>query len=337
MRPIEIVVALLFAIVPLVALARRVNVAYPIVLVVGGLLLGFIPYLPRVELPPDIVLLVFLPPLLYWEALRAPTGTMREEAGLIRTLVIGLVLATMAAVALVAHAIIPHMPWGVAFVLGAVVAPTDAVAFSPLAARYGVPHRTLAVVEAEGLLNDASALVFYGVAVTAVVSGTFSLRGAALEFALSCAGAIAIGVAVGALVTAVWRRIHDADLQVAVSILAPFLAYLPARQLGISGALAVVTLGLYVNRRAPEVLTPEARQRSNGFWQTAAFLMNTLVFLLVGLELHAILGRLAVYSRLGLVTMALAVSLTVILVRIVWLFGQRYASGAHRRLAERAG
>ena len=335
MRRIDIVVALLVAIIPLVAVARRANVAYPIVLVVAGLVLGFVPHLPHIELPPAVVLLVFLPPLLYTEALTAPAGVMRTEAGIIRTLVIGLVVATMTGVAIVAHAIVPHMSWAAAFVLGAVVAPTDAVAFSPLASRLGVPRRTIAIVQAEGLLNDASALVFYSVAVAAVVSGTFSLRVALLQFVISCVAAIALGVALGYLVAAAWRRIRDIELQVAISILAPFLAYLPAHALGLSGVLAVVTLGLYVSRYAPSVLTPEARLRSNGFWETAAFLMNALIFLLVGLQLHAVLARLAVYSRLRLVLMALAIGTTVIALRFVWLLGQRYVLRLRHRIAER--
>ena len=337
MRRLDIVVALLFAIIPLVAVARRANVAYPIVLVVAGLALGFVPHLPRIELPPDVVLLVFLPPLLYCEALTAPTAVMRAEAGIIRTLVIGLVIATMTGVAIVAHALVQNLSWAAAFVLGAVVAPTDAVAFSPLASRLGVPRRTIAIVQAEGLLNDSSALVFYTVAVAAVVSGTFSLRLAVLQFAVSCVAAIALGIALGYLVALAWRRIRDVDLQVAVSILAPFLAYLPAHALGISGVLAVVSLGLYVNRYAPSVLTPEARIRSNGFWETAAFLMNALIFLLVGLQLHAVLVRLAVYSRLRLALIALAVGTTVIAIRFAWLFAQRYVLRLRQRIAERPG
>lgn len=260
MRRIQIVVALLCAVVPLVALARRSNVAYPVVLVVAGLSIGFVPYLPSIGLPPDVVLLVFLPPLLYWEALRAPASTMRRDAGFIRTLVIGLVLATAAGVAAVAHALVPHLPWNAAFVLGAIVAPTDAIAFAPVAARLGVPHRTIAIVEAEGLLNDATALVLYAVAVEAVVSGSFTFRAAVFGFVVSCVAAIVFGLVLGRLVRFVWARLRAPDLQVTVSILAPFAAYLPAHALGTSGVLAVVTLGLYVNRYAARVLTPEARQ-----------------------------------------------------------------------------
>jgi Na+/H+ antiporter len=313
----------MFIAVPLVALARRSNVAYPIVLVIGGLALGFVPGLPSVKLPPDTILLVFLPPMLYWEALNAPLGAIAENAGLIRTLVVGLVIVTMGGVAVVAHAMIPQLPWPAAFVLGAVVAPTDAVAFSAIGARLGVAHRTIAVIEAEGLLNDATALVFYAAAVAAVVSGTFSLRATLIAFVVSCVVAVALGAAVGALMIFGWRIVRDADLQVAVSVLAPFLAYLPAHELGISGVLAVVTAGIVINRFAPDVLTPKARERAAGFWQTTVFLMNSLIFILVGLQLHPILSALSVYSRGRLILIALAVSAVVVVVRIVWLLGQR--------------
>jgi Na+/H+ antiporter len=334
MRRIDIVVALLFVIVPLVAVARRANVAYPIVLVVGGLALGFVPGLPVINLPPDVVLLVFLPPLLYWEALNAPLGAIAENAGIIRTLVVGLVIATTAGVAVVAHALVPHMPWAAAFVLGAVVAPTDAVAFSSIGSRLGVAHRTIAVIEAEGLFNDATALVFYASAVAAVVSGTFSARATLVAFVVSCIGAVALGAAVGALIVAVWRTVRDADLQIAVSVLAPFLAYLPAHDLGISGVLAVVTAGLVINRYAHGVLTPDARERGAGFWQTTVFLMNALIFIVVGLQLHPILTALSVYSRSRLLLIALTISAVVIGIRIAWLFGQRAVF--RYRIAERA-
>ena len=290
---------------------------------VGGLALGFVPGLPVIRLPPETVLLVFLPPLLYWEAINAPLEAFAQNAGLIRTLVVGLVIVTMVCVAVVVHAMVPTMPWSVAFVLGAVVAPTDAVAFSAIGARLGVPHRTIAVIEAEGLLNDATALVFYASAVAATVSGTFSLRVTLLAFVLSCLAAVLIGGLVGALTILVWRAIRDADLQIALSVMAPFLAYVPTHDLGASGVLAVVTTGLTINRFAPGVLTPAARERGAGFWQMAVFLMNALIFILVGLQLHPILTALSVYSRGRLILIALAVSAVVIGVRVAWLFGQR--------------
>jgi CPA1 family monovalent cation:H+ antiporter len=334
MGRLDVAIALLFVIVPLVALARRINVAYPIVLVVSGLALGFVPGLPVIPLSPDVVLLLFLPPLLYWEALQAPVRAMRENSGVVRSLVFGLVIATTTAVAVVAHAIVPHLPWPVAFVIGAVVSPTDAVAFAPVAERIGVPTRTIAVIEAEGLLNDATALIIYASAVAAVASGTFSLRMTALAFVGSAIASVAFGLAVGVLITFVWRRLRDTDLQTAISIVAPFIAYLPAHAWGISGVLAVVTASLYVNRIAIGSMTAEARRRAIGFGQTVTFVMNTAIFLLVGLQLHPVLAALSVYSRKSLVLMALAISATVVAVRFVWIFGQRAIFGARTRIAD---
>jgi len=336
MRRIDLVVALLLAVIPLVAFARRLGIAYPIVLVLGGLALGFVPHVPAIHLPPDVVLVVFLPPLLYWEALSAPVATMRAQAGIVRTLVVGLVIATTVGVALVAHAIVPHMPWSSAFVLGAIVAPTDAVAFSAMAKHLGIPHRTVAVVEAESLLNDATALVFYASAVAAAVSGTFLLRNVVFAFLISSICAIALGLFVGVFVRTLWRHVRDADLQIAISVIAPFLAYLPAERLGISAVLAVVTTGLFVNRFARDTLTIEARQRATGFWQTVAFLMNVLIFMLVGLQLHPVLDGLSSYSRFALVAMAVTIAMTVITIRIAWLFAQRYVLRLPYRFAERA-
>ena len=324
MRRLDTVVALLLAVIPLVALARHLRVPYPIVLVLGGLLLGFVPGLPIIRLPPDVVLVVFLPPLLYWESLTSSLGEMRAQAGLVRTLVVGLVVVTMTSVALVAHAIVPHLPWSSAFVLGAIVAPTDTVAFAVIAKRLALPHRTAAIVEAESLLNDATALVFYGAAVAAAVSGIFVLRAVIVSFVVSSLAAIALGIAVGAFVRLMWRFVHDSDLQMAISVLAPFLAYLPAYSAGISGVLAVVAAGVVVSGAPAGTLGAETRARSVGFWETIAFLMNAIIFVLVGLQLHPVLDALRPYSHLVLLEMALAIAATVIVVRVAWLFAQRY-------------
>jgi CPA1 family monovalent cation:H+ antiporter len=321
---VEVFVALLFVIVPLVAIGKRINVAYPIVLVLGGLAIGFLPGMPSFELPPDVVLVSFLPPLLYWEAISAPVGAMRSSVGFIRTLVVGLVVATTCAVAAVAHALVPNLPWSVAFVMGAVVAPTDAVAFAPVASRFGVPHRTIAIIEAEGLLNDASALVIYGVAIAAVSSGSFSLSQAIVQFVFSVVSSIVLGVAVAWIAIVAWRRIRDTDLQTVISVIVPYLAYLPAWKFGISGVLAVVACGLVINRFAVGALTPESRERSRGFWRTVAFIMNAVIFLLVGLQLHPVLAGLSVYSRRDLIGLSLAFAATVIAVRYAWFFAPRF-------------
>ena len=312
--------------IPLVALARRANIAYPIVLVLGGLILGFIPGLPAVSLNPNLVLLIFLPPLLYWESITAPTEAMRANAGQIWVLAIGLVIATTGIVALVAHAAIPGLPWAVAFVLGAIVAPTDELASSPVLERLRMPRHLIAVVEGESLLNDASALILYVFAVGAAVSGVFDLGRAVLQFFVASIGGIIVGVLISRLAVEGWRRITDPQLQSVISVALPYLSYSTANKFGLSGVLSVVYAGFYANRRTPAVITPEARLRLVGFWQTIVFLLNAFLFVMVGLQLHAIARAVfAEYSVGTVLWYALAVNLTIAAVRFLWLLAQEYS------------
>jgi Na+/H+ antiporter len=294
--------------------------------VLGGVAFSFVPGLPQVDLRPGLVFLVFLPPLLYWEAITAPTDEMWANAKAICSLAGGLVIGSTVAVAVVAHALVPGLPWAGAFVLGAIVAPTDASAVSQFAQRLGLPRRTLAIVGGESLLNDAGALVLYGVAVTAAVSGSFSLADEGLRFLWAGPCAVGIGLLVGWMVTQAWKGLRDSHLQTAISVLTPFLAYLPAQQLGLSGVLAVVTTGVFVNRTTPLVLTAEARQRARGFWETIVFLINTIMFLLVGLQLHDITGEYFHYPPATLAGYTLAITATIVGLRIAWVFGQGYAA-----------
>jgi CPA1 family monovalent cation:H+ antiporter len=320
--PIGLVIALLAATIPLVALARRAGIPYPVVLVIGGLILGFIPGLPRIQLNPDLVFVIFLPPLLYWEAVTAPTDEMRANAAWIWSLALGLVIATTVAVALTAHTLVPGMAWAVAFVFGAIVAPTDETAFAPTLERFRIPRRLVAIIEGESLLNDAGALIIYAAAVTAVVTGVFSARQMLLHFVFAAVGAVAIGLAVGWLAIRAWRAFPEAEIQQVISLVLPFAAYVPAQRLEWSGVLAVVTAGVYVNHYTPIVVTPLARLHATGFWGTLVFLANVVIFLLVGLQLHGILASLSRFSTRSLILDALAVNATVIGVRFLWALGQ---------------
>lgn len=333
MPRIDLVVLLLAVSVPLVALARAIKVGYPVVLVLGGLALCFIPGLPRLEINPGLVLLAFLPPLLYWQAITAPTGEMRSNAGAIGSLAIGLVLATALAAALVAKAIVPGLAWPTAIALGAIVAPTDDVAFWAVAQRLRLPRRVVALIGGEALLSDAPSLVLYGVAVTAAVSGTFSPVGAGLHLLWIVPCSIAIGMLVGRIVSLAWGNVRDPQLQTMISVLAPYLAYLPAAQIGLSGVLAVVTAGVWVNRTSPKVGLPEARQRTAGFWETAVFLMNAIMFVLIGFHLHDTLPTLQRYPTTVLVGSVAAVSATVVALRIGWIFAGGVVSERLRRTA----
>lgn len=308
----------------LVSLANRLGVAYPIFLVLGGIALGYIPQLPELAMPPNLVLVIFLPPLLYWESLTAPTSELFTGSGLwwLFQLAFGLVLATMFAVGVVAHALIPNMTLAAAFVLGAIVASTDEVAFAPIVERVGIPRHVLATIEGESLVNDATSLVLYGLAVGVVASGTFSLTQAAGALLLSVVGALAVGVLAALVAVLCWHLTKDDALQAVVSLMTPYLAYLSATRIGASGVLAVVAAGLTVTRFTPRVLTPRARERVGGFWVTIVFMLNALIFVLVGMQFHHIVSVLGPIPAWRLALYAIAVSVTVIAVRMAWVFGQ---------------
>jgi len=312
----------LTVIVVLVVVANRLGIAYPILLLLGGIAIGFLPGASAIMLPPELVLVVFLPPLLYWESVTAPESEFRTSAWWIFQLAFGLVLITTIAVAAVAHALIPGFGWAVAFVLGAIVSSTDEVAFAPIADRLHVPRHVIATIEGESLVNDATSLILYATAVAAVISGTFSVPRAAGELVVSIVAALGIGLLAGGIVVLAWRFIKDDMLQVVISLAAPYLSYLPAQHFGVSGVLAVVTTGLFAARFSPIVLLPRARERATGFWVTIVFVTNAIIFVLVGIQFHSIIGALSDYPLLTLVGYGAAISLVVILTRIIWVFAQ---------------
>lgn len=316
---------MLGAALPLIALARRANIPYPIVLVAGGLVLGFIPGLPRLGLDPNLVLVIFLPPLLYWEAVNAPTDVMRKNWSQIWVLAFGLVIATAVVVAVVAHAAITNLSWAMAFVLGAIVSPTDELAAAPVLERMRMPRHLIAIVVGESLLNDATALILYAFAVTAAVTGTFAIGNALLQFVVRAAGGIAVGLIVGRLAIEGWRRIKDTQLQGIISFEISYLAYLLADRFGLSAVLAVVYGGMYVNRYTPRVLTPETRLQAVGYWDTVVFLINAVLFLLVGIQLQDLAHNVfREYSWQTVALYALIVNATVVVMRFAWILGVEY-------------
>ena len=354
MYQIEIILGLLVAVAVLATLATRLAVPYPILLVLGGSALGFVPGLPPVELDPELVFLLFLPPLLYVSALFTSWRDFRANVRPITLLAVGLVLMTTFVVAAVVHTVI-GLPWGAAFVLGAIVSPTDAIAATTVAQRLGVPRRIVTILEGESLVNDATGIVAYRVAVAAVVTGAFSIWEAGLQFVIGAAGGIAAGFAVGWLV--VWARRHlseDPSVQNIVSLLTPFVAYLAAEELphsfwemlhelyGVpgdlhfSGVLAVVTTGLYLGRKGPYIISSGTRLQGYATWELITFLMNGLIFILIGLQLRSVVEGLDDYTAGQLVSYALLTSLTVILVRMVWVIPATYVPRwASRRIRER--
>jgi CPA1 family monovalent cation:H+ antiporter len=310
--------ALLVALGALLALSPTLRLPLPILLVLGGVAMGFIPGLPHVALPPEVVLVAVLPPLLYAGAFFTSLRDLRQNRRPIALLAIGLVAVTMTAVALVAHEWI-GLSWPVAFTLGAIVSPTDALAATEIASRLGAPRRVISIIEGESLVNDGTALVLYKAAVGAAVGGTFSMLDTSGRVVLNVIGGIAIGLAVGWLVRQVRRRIDDPPVEIAIAVLSGYLAYLPAAAAGVSGVLAAVTIGVYMGWYTPELTTERTRLSGDAFWEILVFLVNGLLFVLVGLQLHGIVDALSGLSTDKLVGYSLLVCVTVIGTRLVWV------------------
>ncbi len=329
MQAVEAVLALLVLVALLTVVARRIGIPYPILMTLGGLALGLVPGLvpglPRIELAPELVFLLFLPPLLFAAAYFTSPRELLANARPIGLLAVGLVLATTGAVALVLHGLVPSVGWPAAFALGAIVSPPDAVAATAIAQRLGLPRRLVIILEGESLVNDATALVAYRLAIAAALTGAFSLATAAGSFAFVSVGGVVIGLVVGWLVVQVVKRLEDPPVEVLISLLAPFAAWLPAEALGVSGVLSVVTAGIVLGRAAPRILGSDARVLGSGVWQMLVFTLNGLVFILIGLQLPTILDHLSINESPGeLALLAVVVSATVIVVRMAWVFPAAY-------------
>jgi monovalent cation/hydrogen antiporter len=323
---LELAIALATAAVALDLLARRLATPRPVVLAAGGLVLGLfwarIPDLPAFAIPPYLVLGLVLPPLLAAAAFRVPLGAFRASLRPITLLAVGLVLVTMTGVAAVAHSVIPGLPWAAAFVLGAAVAPPDPVAATAVAGRVGLSNRLVTILAGEGLVNDATALVAYQVAVAAVLTGGFSWGHTAVEMVRSAPLGILVGLAVGLATAAVRRRVNDTMVETAVSLLVPYIAYVVADRVRGSGVLAVVALGFFLRQRATELGAPATRLVNRVVWRAVDFLMAGLVFVLVGIEL----GRVATQVSPGILLHALAVVAATIIIRLLWMYSVPYAT-----------
>ncbi len=318
-----LILGLLVAVAGLAVVARLVRVPYPIPLTIGGLALGFTPGLPEVTLDPDVVLLIFLPPLLYSAAFFANLRELRANLRPITGLAVGLVAGTMAVVAVIGHEII-GLPWAAAFVLGAVVSPADAVAPAEILRRLNVPRRVITIVQGENLTNDWTALVAYKFAVAAVVTGSFSLLEAGPKFVFTGVGGIAIGVTAGIVISAVRRRVDDPLTDITISLLTAYAAYLPAEEVGASGVIAAVTVGVWLGWRSSELTDHTTRLQLNAIWGVLQFLLNAFLFVLIGLQLPVVLDNLTGRSAGELAGYGALVAGTVIVVRMVWVAAFAY-------------
>lgn len=336
---IESILVLVLAAALLVRVADYGKIPAPIVLVVGGLAIAFIPGLPSVELEPDTIFLVFLPPLVYAAGWRTSPLELRTVMRPLALLSVGLVFLTAAVVALVAHATVPGMNWAEAAVLGAVIAPTDTVAATSIFRRLGAPERVRLLVEGESMINDGTALVIYRIAVGVAVGGAFSFGGAALEFVGVAAGGILVGIAIGLLSDRVLARLSDSDLTIMLSVLTAYGAYIGAEELHVSGILAAVVAGVYAGYRSPHTLDADVRLNAIAFWSVLVFGLEITLFVLLGLQLPEIVDTLEA-SPTGVDELLLpvaAIAAASLAARLLFVFamgedagetaGQRFAVG----------
>jgi monovalent cation/hydrogen antiporter len=341
---VEIVIFLLIIAAGLEMLSRRIGVPRPILLVIAGTLLAFAPAAPTVRVDPDLVFFIFVPPLLYWAAINTSYREFRRNGLDIILLAVGLVVATAAVVAVVAHTMFATLSWPAAFALGAAVGPTDAVAATAVMRRFGVPRALVSILEGESLVNDATSLVIFEMALTAGNTGQFSLGPAMLSFLWAAGGGIIFGLAAGWCIASLRRWIGRTSerspvLESSISLLTPFVAFLAADRAGVSGVLAVVVAGLYLGHASAHLLTAASRIQAINMWEIVDFLLEGLLFIFVGLGLPLALGAVRVggeetLSRL--IATAAAVSAVVIVLRLAWVFPAAYAPRyIRRRFADR--
>jgi Na+/H+ antiporter len=320
---VDVFIGLLLAVAAIALLARKLRIAYPILLVIAGLILGIVPGLPRVQLSPEFVFTFFLPPLLFPAALFTSWRDFRANLRPILLLAVGLVLFTTITVGFMAHYFM-GLPLAAGFVLGAIISPPDAIAATAVAERLKIPRRIVTVLEGESLVNDATALVALRFAIAAMSTGAFSLGHATGQFFVVAIGGIFIGVALGWVFAWVHNHLDDPPVEVTLSFLTPFVAYIAAERIGVSGVLSVVAAGLFLGWRLPEITNSATRFEAGPFWDMVEFLLNGIVFILIGLELPEVIRGLVGWPKLQLLWYALLISLAVIVIRILWVFPATY-------------
>lgn len=324
MAILELLLVLLLSAVALGWIARHFKFPYPIALVAGGAALGLVPNLPQYSFDPQLILVAVLPPILYQAALLTSWSDFKAQIRPIGLLAIGLVAVTTLAVGAALKLLVPDVPWAAAFVLGAIVSPPDAVAATAILSRVNMPRRIVTILEGESLVNDASGLVLYKFAVAAVLTGAFSLTEATAQFALVSVGGIAVGALLAFVYIGVHKKLGDPFIEVLTVLTIPYAAYLAAESIHTSGVLAVVTAGLVRGRYAPEIVSPEMRIMARSVWNILVFLLNSLVFILIGLQIHGVVQNLNHMPPALLAAIAITVTVVAIAVRFLWVFPVAY-------------
>ena len=319
----ELILICLVAVALLALVARKIRIPYPILLTIGGVVLALVPGLPAIHLDPELVFSLFLPPLIYPAAVYTSWRDFRANLRPILLMAIVLVLLTMTVTAVLFHYLF-GLPLAVGFVFGAIISPPDAVAALSVTQNLRVPRKIIVILEGESLVNDATAFISFRFAVAAVMTGTFSLGQASLQFLFVAAGGVCVGLAAGWLATQVQKRLDDPPVQTMFSLLTPYIAYFSGERLHVSGILAVVIAGIYYGWRAPRILSGRMRLQALPVWEMVVFILNGVLFMLIGLQLPQVIHALAPGSVIGLVKLALLVVSVIVLVRFAWMFGAHY-------------
>jgi monovalent cation/hydrogen antiporter len=329
----ESILVLLLAALVLAGIARKVGAPYPAFLAIGGAVLAFVPGAPYFALEPELALALFVAPVLLDAAYDASPRDLRDNWVAVASLAVGVVILTTLAVAFVAHAVVPGLPWAAAIALGAIVAPPDAAAATAVLRQVRPPHRIVTILEGESLLNDATALLVYRVAVGAVLAGAFSIRDVGPTFLLGVAGSILAGPALAWVGLRLLTRVEDVPSAIVLQFISTFGVWLLAERVGLSGVLTMVCYAIAIARRAPDATPARLRIPAYAVWETVVFVMNALAFVLIGLQLRSIVATLDPASRRLYVVAAAAVLATAIVVRLAWVMGHNAVAQARIRRA----
>lgn len=324
MENYSIVLFILAVMIGLSALADNIKLPYPVLLIVAGITVGFIPSLPDISLNPEIVFLIFLPPLLYDAAFNISFKEFKVHINTISTLAISLVFITASGIALVAHYLIPGMTWPLSFVLGAILSATDAVAAMSITKGLGLAHKTSTILEGESLVNDASALVAYRFAVAAVTGTAFIFWKASLEFVILMAGGLLIGIIMSKILAVIIKRVKDNNIvTISFMLLMPFITYLAAESFHVSGVIAVVILGLAISRFSNKVFPENLKQQSKSIWDIIIFLLNGLIFILIGLQFPYVVNSIDKSNLLPFIGYGFIITVVALALRMARVFSQQ--------------
>lgn len=324
MENYSIIIFILAIVIGLSAFADKAKLPYPILLVIVGVAIGFIPTMTEIEINPEIIFLIFLPPLLYDASFNISPKDFKTNINTISTLAISLVFLTATGIAAAAYFMIPNMTWPLAFVLGAILSATDAVAAISITKGLNLSHKTLTILEGESLINDASALVAYRFAVAAVMGSTFIIWKATLEFVLLLGGGFLVGLVVAKILAIILKKVHkNTNVTISFMLLMPFVAYLIAENLHVSGVIAVVVLGLKIARLSNKIFPESLKNNSRNLWDIIIFLLNGLIFILIGLNFRYVLKNIDDEIILPYIGYAVIITIVALLIRMIRIFLQK--------------